>query len=239
MDLDETILDFKKAEKLALTQTLETMGLNPEEEILKRYSVINQQKWELLEKKVLTRAQVLTGRFEQLFEEYKVDRPATEAQKHYEANLANGCFFLKGSKEFLDTLKQNPEYRLYLASNGTARVQDQRIKDGDLAKYFDEIFISEKLGADKPSKEYFARCFKIIEDKCKNQFCKDGFDKNRAVIIGDSLTSDIQGGINAGIHTIWYNPFGTQNKTLGSEHEIIPEYVANDYKEILRILDGC
>ena len=89
-----------------------------------------------------------------------------------------------------------PKYRLYLASNGTARVQESRLKSAGIGPYFQQVFISQKLGANKPSPAFFHRCFAQIPD----------FDPQKALMIGDSLTSDIRGAKGAGIAACWFNP---------------------------------
>ena len=193
-DLDDTLLDFHKAEAWAIRQALSHMGLTPTEEIVARYSAINQSQWELLEEKKLTREQVLVRRFDLLFQELGVDISSQETQKYYEEMLSRGHDFMPGAKKLLDTL--DGKYEMYLVSNGTAMVQDRRLRESGIEPYFRDIFISERVGVDKPQREFFDRCFAKILD----------FDRTKAMMIGDSLTSDIRGGNNAGIRTCWYNP---------------------------------
>ena len=209
LDLDDTILDFKKAEYFALRQTLEAFGLQPTEEVCARYSVINQAHWEMLERKELTREQVLVGRFEVLFSEYGIDCDAAACAAYYANALSQGHYFLPGAPEALRRLAK--QYPLYLVSNGTAAVQRGRIKSADIAQYFQDIFISHEIGVNKPDKVFFDRCFAQIPD----------FDRAKALIVGDSLTSDIQGGINAGIATCWVNPNGkTAPGSLSPDYQI-------------------
>lgn len=207
LDLDDTILDFHKAEHLALSKTLRQFGLEPTEEVMSRYSEINKSYWERLERKELTRPQILVGRFESLFDEYGIAVEPAAVARCYEENLSVGHYFLPGALEAVQSLSK--KYKLYLTSNGTARVQAGRLKSADISKYFQKIFVSEELGADKPDKRYFDRCAMQIPD----------FDPRKTLIVGDSLTSDIQGGINAGLHTCWINPDHKKNTTA-----IQPEY---------------
>ena len=103
------------------------------------------------------------------------------------------------------------KYSLYLVTNGITNVQTRRIASAGLEKYFKGIFISEEIGHDKPSREYFEYCFEHMEN----------FTKDRAIIIGDSLSSDILGGINAGIRTVWFNPKGEpKNPEIPADYEI-------------------
>lgn len=195
-DLDDTILDFHKAEAAALSETLREMGLEPREEILRRYSAINRRQWELLEEGKQTREQTLTRRFEILFAEYGITASGTEARDHYEDHLAVGHFFMPGAEALLETL--SGRYELYIVSNGTPKVQAGRIASAGIARYFERIFVSEELGAVKPSAEFFARSVGRVP----------GFDRDRALLVGDSLSSDIRGARNAGIRSCWFNPRG-------------------------------
>ncbi len=194
LDLDDTILDFQKAERLALAKTLEAFGLPPTDTVLARYHQINREHWERLERKELTREQVLVGRFAALFQEMGLSAEAEKVARAYEENLSQGHYFLPGAEEALKSLSQT--YKLYLASNGTARVQAGRLKSAGIIPYFQEIFVSEEMGYNKPDPAYFDACFARIP----------GFRKDRAMMVGDSLTSDILGGIQAGIATCWVNP---------------------------------
>lgn len=194
LDLDDTILDFQKAERLALAKTLESFGLPPTDTVLARCHEINREHWERLERKELTRQQVLVGRFAALFAEMGLSAQAEKVARAYEENLSQGHYFLPGAEEALQSLSK--KYKLYLASNGTARVQAGRLKSAGIIPFFQEIFVSEEMGYNKPDPAYFDACFARIP----------GFRKDRAMMVGDSLTSDILGGIQAGIATCWVNP---------------------------------
>ena len=201
LDLDDTILDFQKAEHVALSKTLQSFGLTPTEEVLKRYNQINRAHWEALERKEMTRDQVLLGRFQMLFAEFTMDVDAEKVARAYEHNLGIGHWFMPGAEEAVERLSK--KYKLYLASNGTASVQKGRMTSANLYRFFEKVFVSQEIGANKPSPEYFERCFAQIP----------GFDKSKAIIVGDSLTSDILGGQNAGIATCWVNPHHKERRT--------------------------
>ena len=194
LDLDDTILDFKKAEYIALCKTLRSFSLEPTEEVCARYSHINQLHWEMLERKELSREQVKVGRFQMLFREYGLQVDSQVCAQRYMENLSQGHYFLPGAQEAVQRLSET--YKLYLVSNGTTDVQLRRLESAGIGKYFQEVFISQEVGVDKPDEEFFRRCFARIP----------GFDKRKAMIVGDSLTSDILGGIHAGITTCWVNP---------------------------------
>ena len=220
-DLDDTLLDFHKAEAWAIRQALRRSGVEPTDAIVARYSEINQRQWELLEEKKLTREQVLLRRFQLLFRELRVNASCEETQRCYENMLAKGHDFMPGAPELLERLVG--KYRLYLVSNGTAMVQDCRLRDSGIGTYFQGIFISERVGVDKPQKEFFDRSFATIPD----------FDPSQAVIIGDSLTSDMRGGINAGITTCWYNPRHKPRRA-----DIPVDFEIDDLMELPRLLEA-
>ena len=196
LDLDDTILDFHKAEWIALRKTFQSFGLEPTETVMARYSQINREHWERLERKELTREEVLVGRFEELFREFGLEVDPVRCARTYEGNLAVGHYFIPGAPEAVEALSKR--YKLYLASNGTAKVQAGRLASANISHFFQEIFVSQEIGANKPDLAYFERCFARIP----------GFEKTKAMIVGDSLSSDILGGIRAGIQTCWVNPEG-------------------------------
>ena len=220
LDIDNTLLDFDRAERLALIKTFDGLGISWDEDMLKRYNAINISKWELLELGVLTRAQVLSGRFEQLFKERGIVGDGEQTQRIYEDHLSQGHFFMPGAVELLEALHE--KYDLYLASNGNAHTQDGRLKSAGIGRYCKDIFISEQIGAEKPGRVYFERCFSRI----------DGFDPSRAIMVGDSLTSDIRGGINAGIKTCWFN-----FRRRPAREDIKPDYTVYALEEIPPLLE--
>lgn len=208
LDLDDTILDFHKAERIALSKTLRDFGLEPTEAVLSRYHEINIWHWQQLEKGLMTRDQVLEGRFRTLFSELGHPVDAVAVTRAYERNLGIGHYFLPGAEDAVKAL--SPKYRLFLASNGTASVQHSRLTSAGLYPYFEKVFVSQEIGHNKPSKEYFDRCFSQIP----------GFDAEKAIMVGDSLTSDILGGIRSGMKTCWINP----------EHKPMREDIRPDYE---------
>ena len=218
-DLDDTLFDFHKAEKIALTKTLVHFGIDPTEETLALYSTINAAHWKRLELGEISREEVKVGRYRELFKTIGVECDPVKATAYYESMLAIGHYFMPGAPELLEELYG--KYRLYIVSNGTAKVQEGRIGSSGIAKYMDGIFISQVLGANKPDKQFFDICFAEIPD----------FSLNETVIIGDSLSSDIKGGINAGIITVWFNPKGIEN-----DNDIKPDYTIKELSEVPGLL---
>ena len=196
IDLDETIFDFKQAEKLALANTLRAYGLEPTEEVISRYKAINRRLWEQLELGEVTRQQVLEDRFGKLFESYGMEVDKAACGEAYGDGLSVKHYYLPGAEEALEKLRG--KYRLFVASNGTASVQRRRMDSADLYRFFEDIFISQEIGAEKPNLEFFEGAFARIP----------GFDKDRAMIVGDRISSDIVGGNKAGIATCWVNANG-------------------------------
>ena len=209
LDLDDTILDFHKAEQVALSKTLRDFGIEPTEEVLDRYHVINKWHWEQLELGKLTRSEVQTGRFRVLFAELGVVADPAAVTARYMENLSIGHYFLPGAEETVELLSK--KYRLFLASNGTASVQKGRMTSANLYRFFEQVFVSEEIGHNKPAKAYFDAAFARIP----------GFDPEKALMVGDSLTSDIKGGNNAGIRTCWVNPNHTPaHPEIPADYEI-------------------
>ena len=219
LDLDDTILDFHKAEEVALEKTLRHFSIPPTEENKALYSRINKGCWEALERGEITRAELRLLRFERFFSEIGAENAAAVPDV-YEKNLSQGHYFVPGAEEILESLFG--KFSLYLATNGIAAVQAGRVASAGIAKYFKERFVSEEIGYNKPSLAYFDACFAKIS----------GFCREEAVIVGDSLTSDIKGGLDAGIKTVWFNP-----KRLPHPEDVCPTeeiYALDALLEVLK-----
>ena len=209
LDLDNTILDFSKAESIAIRKTMRQYGLEPTDALAARYSAINDLHWKALERGELTKPQVITGRFAVFFAEQGITVDAEKVAKTYETYLSQGHWYLPGAEEAVKE-KLFGKYRLFLASNGTPVVQHGRMTSADLYPYFEQSFISEEIGYNKPAREYFKIAFSRIP----------GFKREECIMVGDSLTGDIQGGKNAGLRTVWINP----------GHKTAPDHLKPDYE---------
>jgi len=197
LDADETIFDFKKAEAHSFKLMLESFGIDYTEERLARYSAINLSLWKALERGDVTRERLKTLRFEQFFSEIGVtDIDAVAVNDCYLTNLSNSTFMIDGAEEFVKELHKY--CRIYLATNGLTKAQTGRFSQSAVKDDIDGVFISEQMGFAKPDKAYFDFIFKEIGTE----------DRSRAIIVGDSLTSDMQGGKNAGIKTCLYSRSG-------------------------------
>ena len=219
IDMDDTVLDFKRAEYVAIRKTLQEAGIDPTDAVCRRYSEINDGYWKRLERKEVTRRQLQVGRFADLFAELGVTADGEVCADRYMENLAQGHDFMPGAETALAALQK--KYRLYLASNGNADTQRSRIALAGIEKYFEEIYISGEIGINKPDKGFFDACFAKIER----------FDPAKTLIVGDSLSSDILGGKNAGIATCWVNP---GHKTAPTELQ--PDYEIENLTQLEALL---
>lgn len=195
-DADNTLMDFTRSEHEALRVCLSARGMVADAETVGAYSRINDSHWKRLEQGLTTRDRLKIERFADFFAEigYHGD-PALMARDYVEA-LSAQRFLMNGALELIRNLYGR--CRLYIITNGITTVQKSRFGGCPLSPYFDGVFISEEMGCAKPSSIFFQRVAAHIPD----------FSLRDALVIGDSLTSDIVGGINAGIDTCWYNPGG-------------------------------
>lgn len=202
-DIDNTILDFKSAETAAMNLGFDKYGITIKDpEALGHYNMINDKLWKKLELGELSRDEVLKGRFAEFFDLYKIKYDQdliTNFNIDFQKELGNQIFFNPGAKDALRSLSK--DFKLVAVTNGTKLAQTGKLKNSGLDKVFDKVFISEDVGVDKPYKEFFDKVFEEIGSKNPDEY----------IIIGDSLTSDIKGGNNANIKTIWYNPDAKDN----------------------------
>ena len=195
-DVDATLLNFKEAEKAAIRTLFQKFGFGEcTDEMLNRYSQINKTYWERLERKELTRAEVLEGRFRDFFGKVGLDvNQAAAFNENYQTSLGDTIVFNDNSYDVIKSLQG--KVKQYVVSNGTITAQTKKLRLSGLGELMDGIFLSEELGVEKPDVRFFEKVFAKIEPA----------DKIQIMIVGDSLTSDMQGGVNAGIVTCWYNP---------------------------------
>lgn len=216
-DADMTLLDFNRSMGEALKELFLFAGIGYSLEKENLYETINTGYWKRLEKGEVTREEVRVNRFRDFFAAigYQGITPLAAADYYMEALGSHG-HLLPGAREMLDELKG--DFSFYMITNGSKTVQVRRLKETGLTPYFEEIFISEEIGAEKPTKEFFDKVLPRIREK----------DLSKMVIIGDSLTSDMKSGANTGIDTIWYNPDRKENNT-----GILPTYTAASFEEVI------
>ena len=219
-DLDHTLLDFDAAEDIALTQLLEEEGVEDIQTYKDYYVPMNKALWKDLEQKKITKAELINTRFEKLFAHFGIEKDGSYLAERYQFFLSKQGQTYLGVEDLLKNLiKQG--YELYAATNGITGIQTGRLAQSGLAPYFNQVFISEQLQTQKPDALFYEKIGQQIE----------GFSKEKTLMIGDSLTADIQGGNNAGIDTIWYNPHHLENKTQAQ-----PTYEVHSYKDLLDCL---
>ena len=195
-DIDGTVLDFLASEAYAIRTLFKKYNLGEcSDEMLKQYSAINVKYWQMLERNELTKPEILVGRFREFFSIIGADVSIAESfNKEYQVTLGDYVEFVDKAKDIL--LSQKGKYTLVAVTNGTKVAQERKLRLSGLNEIFDAIFISELVGAEKPNKAYFDYVFETLGIT----------DKKEVLIIGDSLTSDMQGGFLAGIDTCWFNP---------------------------------
>lgn len=216
-DADDTLFDFPRAEANALQWTLAEAGLPTAPGYFEIYARCNQQVWKEFERGLLTSQELRTKRFQLFFDETGLAGDPQTVSPRYLQNLALGADLLPGAEQLIHSLR--PRFRLALVTNGLADVQRPRLQRSALADCFEQVFISEEVGAAKPATEYFAAVFAGLGNPPKAE----------TLIIGDSLTSDMQGGLNYGIDTCWYNPNGKST-------DLPVKYQINHLLELLEIL---
>ncbi len=219
LDLDNTIFDFLKSENRAVKTVLKAHNLPYDEQTAKLYSKINQTWWERFEKGEIEKKEIFAGRFAELLETIKREgNPELMAKDYF--NALSCCHdLMDGALELLENLKK-AGFTLCATTNGVSLTQYKRISESGIDKYFDYIFVSEDAKHQKPEKEYFDYVLNNSNEK----------DKEKILIIGDSMSSDILGGINSGIDTCWYNP----EKKKG---QYFTKYEVSTLKEIEKILE--
>ncbi len=218
-DVDDTLLDFGAAERMALGLLCSEHGLALDEELHFRYKKINGGLWRAFEEGKLSRDEVVNTRYSLLFKEYgrEVDGVAVEAQ--YRKLLEQGHDEVQGALALITALE--PRYDLFIVTNGVSATQHKRLQASGLFPMFRSIFVSEDTGFQKPMKAFFDYVFERIP----------GFAPGEALIIGDSLSADIKGGQNAGLDTCWFNPEGKP-----ADPGIVPTYEIRELGELYVLL---
>ena len=219
IDLDNTLIDFNECARHSIINAFNELGFTYTDKVFETFITENVKIWKRLEKGEITKPQLRADRWNIILKKLGIDFDGTVLEEMFENGVAKGAYAVDGAYELLEYLKD--KYKLYIVSNGFRFVQESRLKIGNFEKYFDDVFVSEDVGIPKPAKEFFDYCFEKLGNP----------DKNDTILIGDSLSADIIGGINYGIDTIWFNK---NNEPLPNNIE--PTYTVNTLKEIQKIL---
>ncbi len=218
IDVDGTLFDFDRSESEAFRKLCAHLGVPCTEELHAHYHDVNLSYWKLYEKGLAEREYFFPQRFIDAFRDFGYETDGQDANHAYLEFLSRECFVYPGAMELIQELSGRGF--VYLCTNGDALVQERRLEASGILPYVAGVFISEKVGCQKPTKEYFSEVFKTVPY---------GPD---CIMIGDSLTSDILGGVNASLDTVWYCPPGTVN----DHPEIRPTYTVSALPDILKII---
>lgn len=217
MDADDTLLDYQRSEKEALSKTFVSHGLPFDDEVHAFYRTINHRVWAEYERLGSQHGMEESPRFVEMFREKRIDLDGMAFNLEYMQNLAQCSYMLPGAKELLSDLHR--KYTIYIVTNGSVTTQPPRFLNSGITDLTDGAFISQKIGLQKPSEEYFRYVFR-----------ETGAVKETTLLIGDSLSSDISGGQKIGMDTCWYNPHGLPMP------ETAPTYTVKSFDEIREIL---
>ena len=220
-DADGTLLDFSRSEDEAIRETMLAFDILPDDERVSVYSEINDKLWKALERKEIEKEVLLYRRFELFCEHYGFVADAKKMAAEYMKNLSTKGHIINGADELCERLLG--KVKMYIVTNGVEFIQNGRFARCPIEKYFEKRCISGVIGYEKPDVRYF----ECVAEKIP------GFEKSKVLIVGDSLTSDIKGGINFGIDTCWYNP---KKKDAPADMDIT--HVAFSFDEIYRVIIG-
>jgi len=218
-DLDNTLLDFSAAEDIAFRKMVADQGFSYSDTLKTDYQILNQKLWQAYEHGEKSRDEVVTTRFSLFFETLGKEVDGILLEYRYRLYLEEGNQLMDGALELMKELSLR--FDLYIVTNGVSETQDKRLKSSGLFPFFKGVFVSEDTGFQKPMKEFFDWCFAKVPN----------IDIETTLIIGDSLSADIQGGINVGMDTCWINPFKVKNTSA-----IQPTYEISHLNELRELL---
>lgn len=220
-DLDHTLLDFEAGEEVALGLLLDEVGFADHAAFKAVYKPMNQAMWKALERKEITKSELVNTRFSKAFAHFGITVDGAVLAERFQFYMGQQGHAFDGAVDLLKELSRQG-YQIYGATNGITKIQEGRMKHSPIGPYFRQVFISEQLGTQKPEADFFEKIAEQI----------DGFSKAKALMIGDSLTADIAGGNAAGIDTVWYNPEQKVNDSLAQ-----PTYTISTYSDLLAVLN--
>ncbi|MFF5513512.1 YjjG family noncanonical pyrimidine nucleotidase [Staphylococcus capitis] len=221
LDFDDTIVDFYDAEEKAFYNMAKHYRHFPTKQDFQHFRKVNQAHWEAFQQNELTKEQVLSHRFINYFNDYYIEVGGKEADEIFRDELAKAP--LKFFDQTIETINQlKDKHSLYIVTNGVTITQQRRIAQTNFNDIFNGIFISEQTGYQKPMREFFDYIFNEIGN----------INREETIIVGDSLTSDVMGGLNANIQTCWFNYRGKENNS-----NIQPHYEISNLSELINIVE--
>lgn len=218
-DADNTLLDFSKAERSALKATFLKHSIPASDEILTKFSEVNLGLWKLFEQEKIEKSDIIKRRFSDTLAIFKIPySPNLGLEADYQKSLSEQYFLIDHAEEVTKELSKTHD--MYIVTNGLLKTQKNRFEHCGILPYFKGYFVSEAIGHQKPSKEYFDYVFSAIKS-----------DKHSTLIIGDSCSSDINGAILSGIDSCWFNPKGVPSTSLKT-----PTYEIKDLRELFKLV---
>ena len=215
-DADNTLLNFDAAESKALADTLVNYGIEPDAETVQTYRTINEELWRQLEKGQLRREKLMSERFTRFLKAIDAAGDGAEMNRYYLEQLSLHPDL--ASPEVLDVLRELSEVAtLAVVTNGFQKVQSRRLAERGVGNFLEDVFVSEKMDAEKPNRKIFDAALRALGVE----------NREHVLMVGDSLTSDVQGGINAGLDTCWFNPHHQENPG-----KILPTYEISSLEEL-------
>ena len=215
-DADNTLLNFDAAESKALAETLVNYGIEPDAETVQTYRTINEELWRQLEKGQIRRDKLMGERFIRFLKAVNAAGNGVEMNKFYLDQLSTHPDLT--SPNVLDVLRELSEVAtLAVVTNGFDRVQSRRVRESGILDFVEDVFVSEKMDSEKPNRKIFDAALRALGVE----------NREHVLMVGDSLSSDVQGGVNAGLDTCWYNPNHAENPG-----KVIPTYEIASLEEL-------
>ncbi len=220
LDIDNTLLDFDLCAKHSIKQSAKEFNITYTENLFETFKVMNGELWHRIELGTLNREELFKIRWNTIFSKVGIKADGVEFEHRFRYHLSEAAEPIEYAKEILEYL--SAKYRVFAASNATKEQQLKRLTIADMLKYFEDVFASKEIGADKPSELFFEGCFTRIKD----------LKKSEVILVGDSITADIKGGNDFGIITCWFNRKGDNAENYG----VKPDYEITSLKELEKIL---
>ena len=215
-DADNTLLNFDAAENKALADTLVNYGIEPDAETVQTYRTINEDLWRQLEKGQIRREKLMSERFSRFLKAINAAGDGAEMNRYYLEQLSTHPDLMNA--EVLDVLRELSEVAtLAVVTNGFQQVQSRRVAESGVLNYMEDVFVSEKMGCEKPGRRIYDNALRALGVE----------NREHVLVVGDSLTSDVQGGVNAGLDTCWYNPNHAENPG-----KVVPTYEIASLEEL-------
>lgn len=219
LDIDNTLLDFSASEKIAFKNLLKDLNIQYSDDLKAHYKTVNHQLWSDYEKGLISSETIKEQRFAKSFDRFNLSLTGLEMDAMYRNHLEENTVIIDGAKAMLESLSK--DHKLVIVTNGIASSQYKRLENAKISKYFDYVAVSSEIGYTKPHQGFF--------DTLSANY--PHIDKETTLIVGDSLSADIKGGMNWGIDTCWFNPHAQKNTT-----DFIFDYEIQNLMDLLKVV---